>query len=64
MNILAALNKEKRVLEGKLNGILTAIKHLGGHEEKLKPKRRMSAKGRAAIAAAQRKRWAKVKKAK
>ena len=70
MNILAAIKREERKLEkqlGKLNSQLSGVraaKALGGSAERegvgLK-KRVLSAAGRAAIAKAAKKRWAKVK---
>ncbi len=72
MNILAAIKREQRKLEkqlGKLNhqlnGVRAAAKALGRSAERdvvgVK-KRVLSAAGRAAIAKAARKRWAKVRK--
>lgn len=71
MNILAAIRREERKLEkqlGKLqhqlNGVRTAAKALGGSagKEVTKAKKRvLSSAGRAKIAAAARKRWAKVR---
>jgi hypothetical protein len=72
MNILAAIKREERKLEkhlGKLNnqlsGVRAAAKALGGSAERevLGVKKRvLSAAGRAAIAKAAKKRWAKVRK--
>jgi hypothetical protein len=72
MNILAALKREERKLEkqlGKLNhhlsGVRAAAKALGGSAEREAvgvKKRVLSAAGRAAIAKAAKKRWAKVRK--
>jgi hypothetical protein len=72
MNILAAIKLEERKLEkqlGKLqhqlNGVRTAAKALGHSaavEVTAVKKRVLSAAGRAKIAAAARKRWAKVRK--
>jgi hypothetical protein len=70
MSILAAIRREERKLErqlGKLqhrlNGIRSASKALGGSASRglAGKKRVMSAAGRAKIAAAQRRRWAKVR---
>jgi hypothetical protein len=72
MNILAAIKREERKLEkqlGKLNhqlnGVRAAAKALGGSAEREiigVKKRVLSAAGRAAIARAAKKRWAKVRK--
>jgi hypothetical protein len=72
MNILAAIKREERKLEKqmsqlqhKLNGVRSAAKALGHSaavEVKGAKKRVLSAAGRAAIAKAAKKRWAKVKK--
>jgi hypothetical protein len=72
MNILAAIKREERKLEkqlGKLqhqlNGVRTAAKALGHSaavEVTTVKKHVLSAAGRAKIAAAARKRWAKVRK--
>jgi hypothetical protein len=72
MNILAAIKREERKLEkqlGKLNhqlnGVRAAAKALGGSGEREVigvKKRVLSAAGRAAIARAAKKRWAKVRK--
>ena len=72
MNILAAIKREERKLEkqlGKLNsqlsGVRAAVKALGGSAEREvigAKKRVLSAAGRAAIAKAAKKRWAKVRK--
>ena len=71
MNILAALRREERRLEKQLtqvdrqlSGVRTAVKALGNSAEKAVRKvkrRRLSAAGRAKIAAAARKRWAKLR---
>ena len=71
MTILAAIRREERKLEkqlGKLNhqlsGVRAAAKALGGsanRELKGVRKRVLSAAGRAKIAAAARRRWAKVR---
>jgi hypothetical protein len=72
MDILAAIKREERKLEkqlGKLNhqlsGARAAAKALGGSAERVVigvKKRVLSAAGRAAIAKAAKKRWAKVRK--
>jgi hypothetical protein len=72
MNILAAIKREERKLEkqlAKLNhqlsGVRAAAKALGGSVEREVigvKKRVLSAAGRAAIAKAAKKRWAKVRK--
>jgi len=72
MNILAAIKREERKLEkqlGKLNhqlsGVRAAAKALGHSAEREvvdAKKRVLSAPGRAAIAKAAKKRWAKVRK--
>jgi hypothetical protein len=72
MDILAAIKREERKLEkqlGKLNhqlsGVRAAAKSLGGSAEREVVgvnKRVLSAAGRAAIAKAAKKRWAKVRK--
>ena len=73
MKILVALKREERKLEKhvtkfqhQLNGIRAAMKALGHTAEKEVTKvgrkvRKMSAAGRRKIAAAQKKRWAKVR---
>jgi hypothetical protein len=71
MNILAAIKREERKLEkqlAKLNhqlsGVRAAAKALGGSVEREVigvKKRVLSAAGRAAIAKAAKKRWAKVR---
>ena len=71
MNILAAIKREERKLEkqlGKLqhqlNGVRAAAKALGssaGREVTMVKKRVLSAAGRAKIAKAAKKRWAKVR---
>ena len=71
MKILAAIKREERKLEKQLgelqhelNGIRAAAKALGdstNHELKTVKKRVLSAAGRAKIARAARKRWAKVR---
>jgi hypothetical protein len=71
MDILAAIKREERKLEkqlGKLNhqlsGVRAAAKALGHSAERVvgARKRVLSAAGRAAIAKAAKKRWAKVRK--
>ena len=72
MNILAAIKREEKKLKkqlGKLNhqlnGVRSAAKALGGSAEREVigvKKRVLSAAGRAAIAKAAKKRWAKVRK--
>jgi hypothetical protein len=72
MNILAAIKREEKKLEKqmselqhKLNGVRSAAKALGHSaavEVKGAKKRVLSAAGRAAIAKAARRRWAKVRK--
>ena len=72
MNILAAIKREERKLEkqlAKLNhqlsGVRVAAKALGGSVEREVigvKKRVLSAAGRAAIAKAAKKRWAKLRK--
>ena len=72
MNILAAIKREERKLEKqlgkvqhKLSGVRAAAKALGGSAESEiigVKKRVLSAAGRAAIAKAAKKRWAKVRK--
>lgn len=71
MTILAAIRREERKLEKelkhlehRLNGIRSAAKALGhatNREVKAVKKRVLSAAGRAKIAAAARRRWAKVR---
>lgn len=67
MDIVATLKQEEAKLQKKLNGIRGAIKALAGVNSNGNStstnRRRMSAAGRARIAAAQRKRWAKIKAA-
>jgi hypothetical protein len=72
MNILAAIKREERKLEKhlgelqhQLDGVRAAAKVLGSsanHELVGVKKRVLSAAGRAAIAKAAKKRWAKVRK--
>jgi hypothetical protein len=71
MTILAAIKREERKLEKqlsklqhRLNGVRSAAKALGGsaHRELTGVKKRvLSAAGRAKIAAAAKRRWAKVR---
>jgi hypothetical protein len=71
MDILAAIKREERRLEKELskvqhqlNGVRSAAKALGAStikEVKKVQKRVMSAAGKAKIAAAQKKRWAKIR---
>ena len=71
MSILAAIRREERKLEeqlgklhNRLDGVRTAVKALGkstGHEIAGVKKRVLSVAGRAKIAAAVRRRWAKVR---
>jgi hypothetical protein len=71
MNILAAIKREERKLEKKLhkiqhqlNGVQAAAKALGdstNREVKQVKKRVLSAAGRAKIARAAKRRWAKVR---
>ena len=53
-----------RLERDRLDGAITALESLTGSKRKRSVKRLMSAAGRARIAAAQRARWAKVKKLK
>jgi hypothetical protein len=72
MKILAAIKREEKKvkrqlakLQHELSGLQSAAKALGdskSKELKVVKKRVLSAKGRAAIAAAARRRWAKVRK--
>ena len=72
MDILAAIKREERKLEkqlsklnSQLNGVRAAAKALGHSAEREvvgAKKRVLSAAGRAAIARAARRRWAKVRK--
>jgi hypothetical protein len=71
MNILAAIRREERKMEGQLStlqhqleAIRAAAKSLSGSANRARArvkKRVLSAAGRARIAAAARKRWAKVR---
>ena len=66
--IVNQLKKERDRMEGQLSGLNAALEaFVGVYAGTAKPKRKhrkMSAKGRARIAAAQRKRWAKLKRQK
>jgi hypothetical protein len=68
MDVIAALQTEATKLKKQLDTVLRAMHLLGGGKSKGKGKgvpikrRRMSAAGKARIAAAQKARWAKVKK--
>lgn len=70
MDVIAALQAEATKLKKQLDTVLHAMHLLGGNKGKTKSKtvsikrRRMSAAGKARIAAAQKARWAKVKAAK
>jgi hypothetical protein len=67
MDVIAALQAEANKLKKQLDTVLHAM-HLLGKSSKSKKvpikRRRMSAAGKARIAAAQKKRWAKVRAAK
>jgi hypothetical protein len=68
MDIVAALKREEAKLQKQLTGIQGAIRELVGVSSNgnstSRKKRGISAAGRARIAAAQRKRWAKIKRSK
>jgi hypothetical protein len=70
MDVIAALRDEATKLKKQLDTVLHAMHLLGGSKGKTKSKtapikrRRMSAAGKARIAAAQKARWAKVRAAK
>jgi len=72
MDVIAALQAEATKLKKQLDTVLQAMHLLGGNKGKSKSKsktvsikrRRMSAAGKARIAAAQKARWAKVRAAK
>jgi hypothetical protein len=66
MDVIAALQDEAARLKKQLDTVLHAMHLLGGGKSKKVPikRRRMSAAGKARIAAAQKKRWAKVRAAK
>jgi len=65
-HVLSALQSEQKILERQLEQVkraVTALRGLGGRNRK-GPRKGMSAKARASIAAAQRARWAKWRAAK
>jgi hypothetical protein len=63
INLLTMLHEERATLVRKLGGVDAAIAALNGAAPKaVKARRTMSAAARARISAAQRERWAKVKK--
>ena len=72
MDVIAALQAEAAKLRKQLDTVLHAMHLLGGSKDKGKSKsktvpakrRRMSAAGKARIAAAQKARWAKVRASK
>jgi hypothetical protein len=70
MDVIAALQTEATKLKKQLDTVLHALRLLSGTKGKSKSKtgpikrRRMSAAGKARIAAAQKARWAKVRAAK
>jgi hypothetical protein len=71
MDILKALRAEESKFQQQLNTIRAAIKLLGGKSAangkrvgSATTRKRMSAEGRARIAAAQKKRWAAIRKGK
>jgi hypothetical protein len=72
MDVIGALQAEATKLKKQLDTVLHAMHLLGGNKGKSKSKsktvptkrRRMSAAGKAKIAAAQKARWAKVRAAK
>jgi hypothetical protein len=62
--IMRQLKKERDRVQQQLSGLNAALEAFAGvyrGQNGTKPRRKMSAKGRASIAAAQRARWAKVK---
>jgi hypothetical protein len=63
-NLLSMLHHERATLARKLAGVDAAISALNGRvaPKPVKGRRTMSAAARARISAAQKKRWAKVKK--
>jgi hypothetical protein len=65
-HVLAALQSERKILEGQLEQVKRAVAVLRGLGDRNRkgPRKGMSAKARASIAAAQRKRWAKWRAAK
>jgi hypothetical protein len=66
MDVIAALQDEATKLKKQLDTVLHAMHLLGKGKSKKVPikRRRMSAAGKARIAAAQKKRWARVRAAK
>jgi hypothetical protein len=60
--LLSMLHHERATLARKLAGVEAAISALNGTPKALKRRHTMSAAARARISAAQKKRWAKVKK--
>ena len=63
-DIVKELGKERDRLDRQLSGLNAALEAFAGvyrGTNGIKPRRKISAKGRASIAAAQRARWAKVK---
>ncbi len=65
--IIATLRDQQKELTAQvaaLNDAITALSQLGGHAARGRKTRNISAAGRARIAAAQRKRWAKIRAAK
>ena len=63
-SVLANLHAEQKQTERRLTEIkkaITTLKGLGGASLRSRSTRKLSAAGRARIAAAQRKRWAKVR---
>jgi hypothetical protein len=68
MDVIDALQAEANKLKKQLDTVLHAMRLLGGSKSKNKnvpiKRRRMSAAGKARIAAAQKARWAKVRAAK
>ena len=65
-HVLAALQSEQKILEWQLERVKRAVavlRGLGGRDRN-RPRKGMSAKARASIAAAQRARWAKWRAAK
>jgi hypothetical protein len=60
--IVNQLNQERDRLHQQLSGLNAALEAFAGvYRGGIKPRRKLSAKGRARIAAAQKARWAKVK---
>jgi hypothetical protein len=65
--VVQQLKKERANAQGvvaRLDAALKALGHLGSGNFSSRPRRKMSAAGRKRIAAAQRARWAKVRKQK